>query len=159
MPAPAAPAALLFWTESKQYLDDPTTHFTVTLFIDAWQPGIPAPIRDAITLHPRAAAWRRDPFRMCRDYQSTFRGGASGYYTMEEVDRVSNALRLLGHWRQTTWTPRLRRTWRLLFVLYPALRFWMQRRLEDYYAPGGRGYQAAKRRFEAQQSKEGGISL
>jgi hypothetical protein len=144
IPYPAVIAEVL------SVINGPDFQVNVFDFVGRWRPQYDIRVREAIALHPTAAAWRRDPYRMARDYHNLFQaGGPYGHYTMEHVDRLQAAILALQHWRATVWLPRLRRSWRLVFVFYPAMRLLVRRWLEVHYSPGGRGYLAAKARFDA----------
>jgi hypothetical protein len=103
-------------------------------------------IRQLVCEHPRAQRWREDPSTMWKDaelcYCSSGRTMNVGlqqrpYYAVRELETRRN-LRL-----------QARRRWALAFLLVPALRFWLQRRVEDLYAPGGKMFLKGQRNFEA----------
>lgn len=90
-------------------------------------------LRTLVCQHPRARRWVENPSAMWKDaelcYCSSGRTLNVGlkqrpYYAVMELGIHHNRLQA-------------RRRWALTFLLVPALRFWIQRRIEELYAPGG----------------------
>jgi hypothetical protein len=127
----------------KMVMDDPRFDFSPE-FLCACSYWTPKPLRDLVWSHPRAKPWLQRPQAFeaaaVQAYMTKGRTWNAGLGARVHYGDMECAVRALKYRRQ--------QQWRLTFLLYPALKFWMARRLEDYYAPGGKGYEAAKQRFE-----------
>jgi hypothetical protein len=127
----------------KLVLDDPRFLFSAE-FVCASMYFTPMGIRRLVALHPRAKRWFDDPESVAYEYKEEVMKtrpwnvglndrAAYGYKGSQGVKR---------EWVR-------KQNQRLAFILYPALRFWAQRRLEEMYAPGGAMARAAVARLEA----------
>lgn len=96
-------------------------------------------LRDTVLGHRRASRWVERPESLMEEYIA---GTAisTERMTIGMRERFAHGVRGIRFFRRQ----RLRRVIRLL----GRLRLWMRTVLEDFYAPGGRGYCLTKARFE-----------
>jgi hypothetical protein len=131
----------------KMVLDDPRFDFGPE-FLCACSYFTPKALRSLVWNHPRATKWLQAP--------ETFEEAAAAAY-MARTGTYNVGLGHRGSYGRNECyfyaaAYRKKMLWRLTFVLYPALKFWIQRRLEDYYAPGGPGFLKAKEHWDAAHS-------
>lgn len=125
-------------------LDDPRFGFDAE-FVAACCYFTPPALRDLVCRHPRAQRWVENPSTIWKDAELCY---CSSGRTMNVglQQRPFYAVQELRKWHAALMT---RRRWALAFLLAPALQFWMQRRLEEMYAPGGLMFQKGQERWDA----------
>lgn len=113
-------------------LDDPCFRFDAE-FVCACCYFTPEGIRRLVIKHPRARVWVWNPAKFQADAIACY-STCGRRYNVGLRDRVIYAYADVVSAHKSLM--RVQR-WRLAFLLYPALRFWVQRRVEEMYAPGG----------------------
>lgn len=128
----------------KLVLDDPRFAFDAE-FACACSYFTPTRLRKLIWTHSRAQRWVRDPEAFRAEAHNCYlsRTGTTNLGLDHRVYHGYQECQLYNmHYQRA-------QRWRLAFILYPALKFWVQRRLEEFYMPGGKGFLTGKERFEA----------
>jgi hypothetical protein len=127
----------------KLVLDDPRFLFSAE-FVCASMYFTPMGIRRLVALHPRAKKWFDDPESVAYDYKAEVL--QTRPWNVGLNDRAAYGYKGI---QIVKLELARKQRWRLAFILYPALRFWVQRRVEEMYAPGGVMAVAAIARLEA----------
>lgn len=154
----AAPTATIYWhwepyanIQRQQQLeclalvlDDPRFRFDAE-FVCASCYFTPKGIRNLVCGHPRAQKWVKDLELFHRESIACYNTRGRNW-NVGLRDRTT-----YGYWEiqkhHLAWLKIQR--WRLAFLLYPALRFWVQRRVEEMYAPGGSMFLKGEERWNA----------
>ncbi len=125
-------------------MDDPRFRFDAE-FICGSCYFTPHDLRRLVIKHPRARHWVRDPEKFRADAIACY-GTRGRNFNVGLRDRVTYAYYDIISAHKSFMR---KQRWRMTFLLYPALRFWVQRRVEDLYAPGGVMFFKGQERWNA----------